>query len=273
MSDNKQFGEEENIWSLSNLARSLLNTQDQQVFKQEQPLGMQHQLENLDVNVKTELEARFAEQDRQWRIRYEALQAVLVEKEQSLMTLQQEFQQFVEQQREIRLRQGSEFDAELKNREGQIKQNFNLKLRLISNEKGQLETTKSRLEARVIDQEKIIAELQDHLNHSALKMEEMISKQTVQQTYQRPVSAQSIRHQTADEESGSEYSTPSTQQSNGTQRYHAIHTQNTQMFENGMSTGNQSRKRIHPVPVFKGTEKEDSYEWLLTFEKLVDYYQ
>ncbi|KAI8328220.1 hypothetical protein EDC96DRAFT_549417 [Choanephora cucurbitarum] len=237
MSDNKQFGEEENIWSLSNLARSLLNTQKQQAFKQEQPLGMQHQLENLDVNVKTELEARFSEQDRQWRIRYEALQAVLVEKEQSLMSLQQEFQQFIEQQREVRLRQGSEFDAELKNREEQIKQKYNLKLRLISHEKDQLATTKSRLEAR--------------------------------QTYQRPVSAQQSRHLTADEESGSEYSTPSTQRSNSTHRYHAVHTQNTQMFESGMITGSQNRKRIHPVPIFKGTEKEDSYEWLLTFEKLV----
>ncbi|KAI8328516.1 hypothetical protein BD560DRAFT_429412 [Blakeslea trispora] len=39
------------------------------------------------------------------------------------------------------------------------------------------------------------------------------------------------------------------------------------------TTGSQSRKRIHPVPVFKGTEKEDSYEWLLTFEILMDYHQ
>ncbi|KAI8328517.1 hypothetical protein BD560DRAFT_429413 [Blakeslea trispora] len=194
MSDNKQFGEEENIWSFSNLAQSLLNAQEQQVFKQEHTLGMQHHLENLDVNVKAELEARFAEQDRQWRVRYEALQAVLVEKEQSLMNVQQEFQQFFEQQREVRLRQGSELDAELKNREAQIKQNFNL---------------------------------------NALKMEELISKQT----YQRPITAQSTRHIATDEESGSEYSTPSTQRSSSTHRYLAVHTQNTQMFENGIMTG------------------------------------
>ncbi|RCH80461.1 hypothetical protein CU098_005160, partial [Rhizopus stolonifer] len=75
----------------------------------------------------------------------------------------------------------------------------------------------------------------------------------------------------SEDETGSAYSTLSVgRQSSVSGPYYQ---QNVLHVDNDASASTPSRKRIHQVPIFRGTEKEDSYEWLLSFEKITDYYQ
>lgn len=268
MSEQQNPEEERNKWSLSNLAESLLGPPRPIDL---QPVGRQIMMNPQDSDIRNEFEQKFSIQETEWQRRFEALQASLHSKNQELNSTQQAFQHYVDQPESLRYQQGNEFDSALTNHRRQLEQNYELKLRLISSEKQQLEAEKGQLLARIVEQDATIEELQQQLRQSVDRIDELLRQQATTPVLQQRTTARTI----SEDETGSVYSAPSfgRQSSiNGPVYQQNVLHVNTETVDDELAVSSVSRKRVHQVPIFKGKENEDSYEWLLAFEKVALYY-